>query len=337
MVNLNWDNLDWSILDRLREGFITGSAARGPYWETEDDLAHYDLTYAERIGWKWDHVLRELTRRGWSPAPGPILDWGCGSGIADRRVFAHWPQLVTPDTHLHVFDHSTLAETYAAQRAQACYPTLTAQSWNRSASISTVVISHVLHELDADSAADLRDIIDRASTVIWIEPGTSAVAARLVDWREQLRDQFRITYPCPHQGACGLLVPANERHWCHHFATPPPGIFADSHWVKFGQRAGIDLRSLPFSALVLERHEQLDTAPLPPDAGRIIGRPQVFKPYARLLGCDATGVTTLTLPKRAAPQLIKRFERPESPRLFQWTHQDGQLAPPTPIPCTDSA
>src|ERR1035438_7840636 len=34
---------------------------------------------------------------------------------------------------------------------------------------------------------------------------------------------------------------------------PPPAIFADSSWVKFGKRAGIDLRSLPYSFIALDR------------------------------------------------------------------------------------
>ena len=54
---MNWTALDWKTLDRLREGFLSGSAAKGPYWKSRDDLAHYDATYAERIGWKWDAVL----------------------------------------------------------------------------------------------------------------------------------------------------------------------------------------------------------------------------------------------------------------------------------------
>ncbi|MCF3648540.1 small ribosomal subunit Rsm22 family protein [Synoicihabitans lomoniglobus] len=332
---MNWDELDWSILERLRQGFISGSAAAGPYWQSEDDLAHYDFTFAERIGWKWDHVLDELVRRGWSPPSGPILDWGCGSGVASRRVMRQWPELVQAGQTLHVFDHSTLAENFSARRARETFPDLTALSWDRAAPISTVVISHVLNELDTDSAADLRQVIDRAEAVIWIEPGTSEVASDLVAWREQLREQFRLVYPCPHQGACGILAPGNERHWCHHFARPPAGIFADSHWVKFGQRAGIDLRSLPFSALVFERTSRPCSTPLPENAGRAIGRPQVFKPYARLLGCDAGGVAPLTLPKRTAPKLWKRLDRVESPRLFTWEHREQTLVKITPCLSTE--
>ena len=40
------------------EAFIGEVAFNGPYWESEAELASYDLTYGERIGWKWDQVLR---------------------------------------------------------------------------------------------------------------------------------------------------------------------------------------------------------------------------------------------------------------------------------------
>jgi hypothetical protein len=63
---MNWTELDWPALDRLRDGFLHGGAAQGPYWQSESALASYDLTYGERIGWKWDHVLTELRLRHWA-------------------------------------------------------------------------------------------------------------------------------------------------------------------------------------------------------------------------------------------------------------------------------
>ena len=64
---MTWDEIDWAALDRLREGFLSGSAANGPYWRSRSDLASYDFTYGERIGWKWDAVLRELRSPGLLP------------------------------------------------------------------------------------------------------------------------------------------------------------------------------------------------------------------------------------------------------------------------------
>lgn len=325
----NWENLDWRILDRLRDKFLSGDAANGPYWETHADLAHYDLTYAERIGWKWDHVLRELKQRGWTPAPGAVVDWGCGSGVAHRRVADCWPAQVES---IEVIDHSLLAERYSLKRIHHLHPDLPSRSWDRKTSPATLVVSHVLNELSEDDAEDLMSALQLATTVIWIEPGTSAVASQLVEWRERLRDTFQIVYPCPHQGSCGMLAPANERHWCHHFAKPPGEVGADSNWVKFGQRAGIDLRSLPYSALVLDRRPvspEPATSALTP--GRIIGRPKVAKPFARFLGCDAESVSMLQLPKRTAPSLVKKLDRPGAPRLFAWQKEGDTVRAIQPL------
>jgi SAM-dependent methyltransferase len=322
---MTWDELDWTILDRLREGFLHGGAAGGPYWESRDDLAHYDFTYAERIGWKWDAVLRELQRRGWRPPGGALLDWGCGSGVAGRRVAAAWPQVVEA---IHVWDHSPIARQFAREKAALAWPerkVAEAGDETPPAGTSTLVISHVLNELNALTRDALLQAIQQVQAVLWVEPGTSDVANELIRWRERLGAEFRFVLPCPHQGRCGLFQPGNERHWCHHFAPPPAGIFADSQWVRFGQRAGIDLRSLPYSVLIMERHALPERAALPADTSRILGRPDVLKPYARLLNCDATGVQELTLPKRLDPALYRRLDRPEAPRLFRWECNDASI------------
>ena len=320
---MTWEELDWSILDRLRERFLRGGAD-GPYWQTPEDLAHYDFTYAERIGWKWDAVTDELRRRGWRPPPGPLLDWGCGSGVAGRRVLSAWPEELTS---LSCWDHSALARDYAAARARAAWPAreIAATANPSEAPASTLVVSHVLNELDALGRGALIEAIERAEAVLWVEPGTSDVARDLVGWRERWRQTFRFVLPCPHQAVCGLLLPGNERHWCHHYAPPPPGIFADSRWVRFGQRAGIDLRSLPYAVLVMERIHRPETAPLPADAARILGRPEHFKPYARFLNCDATGVRELTYPKRGDPVVHRRLDRAEAPRLWRWERDDRSI------------
>ncbi|MEI6085322.1 MAG: hypothetical protein WCS70_13625, partial [Verrucomicrobiota bacterium] len=85
---MTWDEIDWDALNRLRAGFLAGAT---DYWRSERDLASYDLTFAQRIGWKWDFVLAELKRLGWQPPVGPVVDWGCGSGIAGRAFLGEFP------------------------------------------------------------------------------------------------------------------------------------------------------------------------------------------------------------------------------------------------------
>ena len=321
MKFMSWDTLDWSVLDRLRETFLAGKTGGSSYWNSFEDLANYDLTYAQRIGWKWDAVLRELQQRGWSPPPGPLLDWGCGSGIAGRCVLdaigaASFEKFC-------VLDHSALAMQFAAERAERMFPNLPVELTSlddaTTSSVGTLVISHVLNELDEAGGRALRQVIDRAHAVLWVEPGTHADSRALIAMREALREQFHVIAPCTHQSACGLLAAENARHWCHHFASPPAGIMADSNWVRFAQRAGIDLRSLPYSFLVLERRGLREPVPGASPAGwsRVLGEPRVYKGFAKVLSCHSDGVRELELQKRDAPEIFKAMKQDKAPALLR--------------------
>lgn len=317
-----WTELDWPALDRLRDGFLHGGAAKGAYWESEAALASYDLTYGERIGWKWDHVLRELALRQWRPSARAVFDWGCGSGIAARRVIAHFG--AEHFDSLTVWDHSPLACAFADDAARRAFPNLrTSQAtpgFLASAEpVGLLLISHVLNELSPADLAGLRSLIDRAEEVIWVEPGTHAVSRQLSAIRDDIlrAERFSVVAPCTHQLACPALAPDKERDWCHFFAPPPSEIFANPDWVKFGQRAGIDLRSLPYTFNVFDRQKRPTTT----DASRVIGRVGHFKPYARWLNCDASGLDEVELPKRADPTLFKQLDKTKAPLVYRWRRE----------------
>lgn len=346
MGSMSWENIDWAVLDRLRDGFLSGSAAAGPYWQSEEDLANYDFTYGTRIGWKWDHVLRELRLRGWQPrSGGSIVDWGCGSGVASRRVVSffgpqHFRSLV-------VWDHSPVACDFAADTARQAFPQLdiaqaTPSYFSGTDRIGLLVISHVLNELPPQARDDLRLLCVRADAVLWVEPGTHDISRQLGGFREQLRGSgFRILAPCTHENECPMFAIGRERDWCHFFAPPPSEIFADSNWVRFGHRAGIDLRSLPYAFIAMDRHQVPAVAPqsdpartsgeAADDLSRVIGRVEHFKPYARLLNCDAAGLTDCELPKRADPALFKQLERTKVPLVYRWQRDGGKIRTGEPL------
>jgi hypothetical protein len=330
---MTWDDLDWPALDRLRERFLHGPGVAGTYWETAEDLASYDLTYGERIGWKWDHVLRELTLRGWKPRGRDVFDWGCGSGIAARRVISFFG--AENFDSLTLWDQSPLARDFAERAARDAFPALnvaeaTPGLVSGENPIGLLLISHVLNELSPEALASLRSLVARSEAVIWVEPGTHMVSRQLGRIRDDLRGTFRIVDPCTHELGCPMLAPDNERHWCHFFAPPPSEIFASSDWVKFGHRAGIDLRSLPYCFVAGERSE-VSSRPATPAVSRIIGRVEHFKPYARLLNCDATGLSELELPKRANPPLFKQLERTKSPLVYRWRREGDKILDGEPL------
>jgi SAM-dependent methyltransferase len=280
---VNWDSLDWPALDRLRKTFLAGSTK--DYWRRRSDLENYDFTYGQRIAWKWNAVLAELRRLGWTPPATSVLDWGCGSGVAGRLVRDFFG-LQT----LRVFDRSERAMQYAVEAGPA-------ERW-RGEPPGVLVLSHVLNEVRVAPA-----VIHQADAVLWIEPGTHADSRALITVREQLREKFHVVAPCPHREKCGMLAPQNDRHWCHFFAEPPAGIMSDPNWVRFAQRAGLDLRSLPYSYLVLDRK----TSPI--GDARIIGQPRIYRGYAKLLRCRADGVREETIQQRDDPEFFRQLKK----------------------------
>jgi hypothetical protein len=321
---MTWTELDWKRLDGLRARFLKAKPSDIPYWASKEELAHYDLTFGERIGWKWDAVLDELRLRGWSPQGGTVLDWGCGSGVAGRRVVRRFGPSVF--SSLLVWDHSPIANEFATDSARRDFPglpvsTATPGFLGGSDPIGLLVVSHVLNELAPAGLEAIRALASRSSAVIWTEPGTHESGRALSSLRDELRSSFNIVAPCTHSNACPILAPGNERHWCHHFAAPPPAIFADANWVKFGQRAGVDLRSLPYSFFALDRI----WAPTDSGLSRVIGRPEHFKPYVRLLNCDAGGLAELTIMKRGNPVLFKELERSRKPLVYKWEREGSTI------------
>ena len=322
---MNPDTLDWSALERMRATFLGGATGGVDYWQSESDLASYDATFAQRIGWKWDYVLADLSRRGWSPPAGALLDWGCGSGIASRAFLDHFGSGSV--SALQLWDRSSLAMQFAGRRAREKYPNL-AVTTGTGAPPALLLISHVLTELTPTQREELVDLAAPAGSVIWVEPGTYEVSRSLIAIREQLRGRFNVIAPCTHREQCGMLAPGNERHWCHHFAAPPPGVFTDGDWSRFANLLGIDLRDLPLSFLGLD---QRPAPALPIGAARVIGHPRLYKAHALLLGCDATGVRERRLTKRTLPAEFRSWKKGTGEVLPVWRCDGDEIVETRPV------
>jgi|688.fasta_scaffold242255_2 hypothetical protein len=321
---------EWDAVARLREVFLEGQPQRRAYWKSETDLSAYDQTLGERIGWKWDSVLAELAGRGWKPPAGPVVDFGCGSGVAGRRVVAAFG--VRHFSALRLHDRSPLAESFALGRARAAFPQLACSRLDNAeldgdSPLGTLLVSHVLSELPERDRQQLVRLARRADAVLWVEPGTQADSRALVAVREALRDDFEVIAPCSHCDACGLLTPGREGDWCHHFGKPPWEIFADAAWADFARRLGIDLRSLPYSFLVLQRRGLPAPAVSVAGQSRTLGLARIYKGYAKILACDATGVAEVTLQKREAPDLFKAFKDGEAAAFQRWQRDGDRVLP----------
>ena len=320
----HWTPSQLAALRRLREGFIGGTAGAADYWRSDDELVLYDATFGERIGWKWDAVLHELALRGWQSWSRRVLDWGCGSGIAVRRVLAAWPQFEALALH----DRSPLALRFATNRARAAFPSVPIETGRVTAKDALLLLSHVINELSPAQLAALLEVAAQAREVIWVEAGTHADSRRLCEARDTLLSRgFAAIAPCTHSAHCGMLALENARHWCHHFAAPPAEAFQDARWAEFGRELGIDLRSLPYSFLVLTR----DTVPMTAGFSRVIGEPREAKGYARVLSCQAQGVAEFMLQKRDALQLYRALHKRRGLPLYRWTIESGKITGGEPL------
>jgi hypothetical protein len=293
--------IDWECLKRLRANFLSEEpGTTGDYWKSEHELEQYDETFAQRIGWKWDAVCTEAAARGWRPPVGArLLDWGCGTGVATRKFL----ECFSSDgfTEILLSDRSAKARAYARKQVPG------ARDWDGEMPPGNLVLllSHVLNELEAPDRAGLMRLARKAHSVFWVEPGAPRLSRELVAIREELREELFPLAPCPHTERCGLLVPENDRHWCHHFAPAPREVFTEAKWAHFSRELGIDLRSLPVSFLVLSREKSTDQGP---HLNRVIGRPRIYKGYAKVLLCRREGVFDEKMLMRAEPELVKQLE-----------------------------
>lgn len=308
MSRLDADGLDWEALRRMRSAFLDGTAGATSYWTSDSDLDSYDRTFGERIGWKWDHVLEELDARGWVPPEGTLLDWGCGSGVAGRRVAEHFGRGVD------FSDRSARAVAFARKRAGDLVST--------DPNPATLVVSHVIGEL---GSADLDRLVGLASSMmalLWVEPGDRASSRALSTVRERLLAEFAVVAPCTHRLACPMMTEEHGEDWCHHFARPPVGVFADSGWARFVNELAIDLHSTPLSFLVMDRRP---VPSLPSGTMHLVGSPRVHKPYVAVTGCDEDGLHQRRLTKRRHPELYRLARKGRLDSVARWEAIDGEI------------
>ena len=311
------------VLERVRARFLDGSNTGGGYWQDEEELALYDATFAQRIGWKWDAVLRELATRTWQPRSTRVLDFGCGSGVASRRILGAFPAI----TEVMHADVSGRAVEFAARRQREEFPAIPSGRLDLSQPLppgTMLVVSHVLNELPPKARAQLMALAGQAEEVVWVEAGTHVDSRNLIAVREQLSASFSIVAPCPHAKPCGMLAEENAQHWCHFFTPFPSHAAQDAGWSQLGRELNIDLRALPYSFLVLQKQ------PLAvKEAARIIGTPVEKKAHFELLACESCGVREVMAQKRDLPDLFKALRKRTHAASYDWRVENGKVVKAT--------
>lgn len=282
----------------LRELFLKEEAIESNYWNHEL-LEAYDKTLAERIRWKWQHVMRELELRNLSLTTlFPEIhfeDWACGTGAASS-VVAKVYKLAS----FSFFDRSHEAMRYAEKKISD-HRTPISPLANK-----VRLLSYVLSELSETSLEKLLFDMKSVDAFIWVDSGSKAMSARLVKCREKLREDFLFLAPCPHSHACPLRD--NAKDWCHSFATPPQYVFHSAEWTTISKELGFDLRSLPFHYLFgVKKKFSLKALPL---TNRILGRPRLLTNFARVDVCTEDGIyKNIEIAKSKNKKLYSRLKK----------------------------
>lgn len=330
------DTPDWSILEHLRQRFLNGfESLAQDYWDSDEQLLAYDTSFAQRIGWKWDAVLGEIQQRALPPSTWlqemrpALLDFGCGTGIATRRVLAAWGDQWASQVILS--DRSRRAQAFAKKTISLEFPRLAQDIIATPSTEPTpprtpyiLLASHVLSELAGQGLEQFFAIAASATVVVLVEPGTPLLAGAVGRLREHLRRHgHRPVAPCPHAGPCGMLAEERQGDWCHNFAKPPSHIFRDAYWGEFSRRLKIDLRSLPVSFLVSYKNELALSLPPSSDQQRLLGRASCNKAGARFVSCSANGIRESFVAKRHNKTMVKELDDGPFTYLFAETAVDS--------------
>lgn len=315
---------DWETLNRLRSEFLNASGNTGLYWDSHSDLVQYHLYFAARIGWKWDAALAQAKQVGWQMVSSKILDWGCGTGIATLQVLEKCGTETVDEVIL--WDHSIAATSFAKSILQKKYPELKVTIATDLSKIelndTLCLASHVLNELSLGDRESLTDLFAKSLQVFWVEPGSYDSSRLLIDQREGLLEQFNPIAPCICAFPCPMKLEENNSHWCHFFARPPLIAFTEGHWARFAKMMEIDLRSLPYSFIVMDSKNLLSQPELA-GKSRLLGRPRQYKGYTRVYSCDENGHNDYELWKREDKALWRAIKKNKSGTLFEWTRIDA--------------
>ena len=88
--------------------------------------------------------------------------------------------------------------------------------------------------------------------------------------------------------------------------------------------AAIDVRTVPYSFLVLQRRAAAPAA-RDPRLHRIIGRPRLYKGHDKVLSCGAEGVADLLLLQRTDRDLHRAFHKERFNPVQAMDVEDGKI------------
>jgi len=223
-------------------------------------------------------------------APQSLLDVGAGPGTATWAAAEAWPSL----------KRFTLLDANGALRELALdlgrgstrlrdmdyhhHEAGTALAGAEAADL--VVASYLIGEMDDAARENLaaRMWAKTRDTLLVVEPGTPAGAARIIALRQQLIGLgAHVAAPCPHNGPCPLQPP----DWCHFTQR-----LQRSQAHKQIKGAELPFEDEKFSYVALTR------APVTSRPARVLAQPIVSKVEVTAKLCTSEGLEMARVPRR---------------------------------------
>jgi ribosomal protein RSM22 (predicted rRNA methylase) len=248
-------------------------------------LARMPATYAAAIA-----TLNALCELRPDFAPKSLLDVGAGPGTASwaaAETFSSLQTFTLLDANaalralaLKLCGDSARLKTAAYQLADA------GKALAEAGPADLVVASYMIGEIgEAERSALAERLWAKASdTLLVVEPGTPAGAARILGIREQLiAAGAHVAAPCPHDGKCPLQAP----DWCH-FTQRLPRLRAHMQ-IK---AAELPFEDEKFSYVALTR------TPLARRYPRVLAQPVVSKVEVSAKLCTENGLKISKVPHR---------------------------------------
>lgn len=238
---------------------------RDRYTQNREDLASetldeslvscYTLFYMTTNMEKFPFVLRKLLPEIREKIlKSTIIDFGCGPGTFAWGLSQHYQN---DFHHYHGIDRDPLMLRAAEklrdlllQRQSSISFSYTIDEMKNYTGEKTLVFSHSMNEIEQSL---VKMIIEKVNPtyLIFIEPGTSAVFASLMNWRME-QDKYIPVYPCASNNlACPIFANEESEDWCHQIIRQS----LDPHLERFAQMAKIDRRTQTMIAHLYLRKE----------------------------------------------------------------------------------
>ena len=265
------------VIRKLSNLFLKGQDL-GDYWKNADHRAAYASYFSVLNFLRARSVFKEARERGFSESIKVLADWGCGAGAATWAFLAEWQGLNVPsiegyDQSAHALDeYEGWLKLFQIKTKSQKLPL----SDVATIKADTLVLSYILNEVEKWPA-----VPDFVKRIIIIEPSTHQAGRRLLQWREEMLNEWYAWAPCTHQKECPLLVQSG-RDWCHHRINwNKPEWFLDIE--RFLPMKNETL-TLSYLLLAREKPKQDLTG-----IGRVVGDEQEEKGKTRQMICRGPG------------------------------------------------